>query len=157
MDGLTPESLLFGPVFVGLGCRRGCGWEEIAGLVVAAFDEAGLPGTARTLAALAAPAMKAGEAGLAEAARTLGLPLRFVGEDAMLDAQDRAQTRSATVLAAVGLASVAEAAALAAAGPGSRLLLPRRSTPRATVALALPAIALPKADSSVADLPETRS
>lgn len=142
MDRLTPDSLLFGPVFVGLGCRRGCGWEEIAGLVAAAFDEAALPEAARQLAALAAPAMKADEAGLAEAARALGLPLRFIGEDAMLAAQDRVHTRSSTVLAAVGLASVAEAAALAAAGPGSRLLLPRRSTPRATVALALPAVAL---------------
>ncbi|SMF91965.1 cobalt-precorrin 5A hydrolase [Azospirillum oryzae] len=143
MDRLTHhDALLFGPVFVGLGCRRGCGWEEIAALVVTAFDEAALPDAARQLAALAAPAMKADEAGLAEAARALGLPLRFIEEDAMLAAQDRVHTRSATVLAAVGLASVAEAAALAAAGPGSRLLLPRRSTPRATVALALPAVAL---------------
>ncbi|AWU97397.1 cobalamin biosynthesis protein [Azospirillum ramasamyi] len=142
MDRMTPDSLLFGPVFVGLGCRRGCGWEEIAALVAVAFDEAALPDAARRLAALAAPAMKADEAGLAEAARALGLPLRFIAEDAMLAAQDRVHTRSSTVLAAVGLASVAEAAALAAAGPGSRLLLPRRSTPRATVALALPAIAL---------------
>ncbi|WP_284198680.1 cobalamin biosynthesis protein, partial [Azospirillum oryzae] len=89
MDRLTPDALLFGPVFVGLGCRRGCGWEEIAGLVAAAFDEAALPDAARQLAALAAPAMKADEAGLAEAARALGLPLRFIGEDAMLAAQDR--------------------------------------------------------------------
>lgn len=143
MDGMSSDRILFGPVFVGLGCRRGCGWEEIAALVAGAFDEAALPDAARRLAALAAPAMKSDEPGLAEAARALGLPLRFIEEDAMLAAQDRVHTRSATVLAAVGLASVAEAAALAAAGPGSRLLLPRRSTPRATVALALPAVALP--------------
>ncbi|WP_407653278.1 hypothetical protein [Azospirillum isscasi] len=37
----------------------------------------------------------------------------------------------------MGVASVAEAGALAAAGPGSTLLLPRRSTPRATCALAI--------------------
>ncbi|ALG74291.1 cobalamin biosynthesis protein [Azospirillum thiophilum] len=152
MDGMSSDRILFGPVFVGLGCRRGCGWEEIAALVAGAFDEAALPDAARRLAALAAPAMKSDEPGLAEAARALGLPQRFIEEDAMLAAQDRVHTRSATVLAAVGLASVAEAAALAAAGPGSRLLLPRRSTPRATVALALPAVALP----GVA-VPETRS
>ncbi|WP_245636976.1 cobalamin biosynthesis protein [Azospirillum thiophilum] len=149
---MSSDRILFGPVFVGLGCRRGCGWEEIAALVAGAFDEAALPDAARRLAALAAPAMKSDEPGLAEAARALGLPQRFIEEDAMLAAQDRVHTRSATVLAAVGLASVAEAAALAAAGPGSRLLLPRRSTPRATVALALPAVALP----GVA-VPETRS
>ncbi len=152
MDGMSSDRILFGPVFVGLGCRRGCGWEEIAALVADAFDEAALPDAARRLAALAAPALKSDEPGLAEAARALGLPLRFIEEDAMLAAQDRVHTRSATVLAAVGLASVAEAAALAAAGPGSRLLLPRRSTPRATVALALPAVALPGVT-----LPETRS
>ena len=49
MDRLTSESLLFGPVFVGLGCRRGCGWEEIAALVAAAFDEAALPDAVRQL------------------------------------------------------------------------------------------------------------
>jgi cobalt-precorrin 5A hydrolase len=38
-----------------------------------------------------------------------------------------------------GLASVAEAAALAAAGPDSRLLLPRISGARATCALAISA------------------
>ncbi|MBP2232059.1 cobalt-precorrin 5A hydrolase [Azospirillum agricola] len=143
-------------IVVGLGCRRGCGWEEIAGLAAAAFDEAGLDGGARASARLAAPALKRDEPGIAEAARALGLPLDFVGEEAMLDAQPRVHTRSATVLAAVGLASVAEAAALAAAGPDARLILPRRSSPRATVAIAaLPAViaALPAADA----VPETRS
>ncbi|CAO3427666.1 cobalamin biosynthesis protein [Azospirillum doebereinerae] len=124
-------------IAAGLGCRRGCGWEEIAALVAAAFDEAALGAAARQGVLLAAPAMKREEAGMAEAARALGLTLAFIDEEGLVAAQGRVQTRSATVLAAVGLASVAEAAALAAAGPGSRLLLPRRSTPRATVALAV--------------------
>ncbi|MCG5240759.1 cobalamin biosynthesis protein [Azospirillum doebereinerae] len=124
-------------IAAGLGCRRGCGWEEIATLVAAAFDEASLGAAARRGVLLAAPTMKREEAGMAEAARALGLTLAFLDEEALVAAQGRVQTRSATVLAAVGLASVAEAAALAAAGPGSRLLLPRRSTPRATVALAV--------------------
>jgi len=124
-------------IAAGLGCRRGCGWEEIAALVAAAFDEAVLGPAARAGVLLAAPALKREEAGMAEAARALGLTLTFIDEEALVAAQGRVQTRSATVLAAVGLASVAEAAALAAAGPGSRLLLPRRSTPRATVALAV--------------------
>jgi len=124
-------------IAAGLGCRRGCGWEEIAGLIAAAFDEAALDGDARARVLLAAPAMKREEAGMAEAARALGLTLTFIDEDSLVAAQTRVRTRSATVLAAVGLASVAEAAALAAAGPGSRLILPRRSTPRATVAIAV--------------------
>lgn len=137
-------------IAAGLGCRRGCGWEEIAALVAAAFDEAALTPAARAAVRLATPALKRDEAGLVEAARALGLPLVFVEEEAMVAAQPRARTRSPTVLAAVGLASVAEAAALAAAGPESRLLLPRRSTPRATIALAI-ALAAAPADS------ETRS
>ncbi len=124
-------------IVAGLGCRRGCGWEEIAGLIATAFDEAALEPRARAAVLLAAPAMKREEPGIAKAARALGLTLAFVDEDAMVAAQPRATTRSATVLAAVGLASVAEAAALAAAGPGSRLLVPRRATPRATVAIAV--------------------
>lgn len=124
-------------IAAGLGCRRGCGWEEIAGLIAAAFDEAALGGAARASVLLAAPSLKREETCMAEAARALGLTLTFVDEESMVAVQSRVRTRSATVLAAVGLGSVAEAAALAAAGPGSRLILPRRSTPRATVALAV--------------------
>ncbi|OYD84207.1 cobalamin biosynthesis protein [Azospirillum brasilense] len=124
-------------IAAGIGCRAGCPGDEIAGLVRAACEEAALDEPARRALQLAAPMRKRNEAGVAEAARLLALPLRFVDDSALAAAQDRAQTRSARVEAAVGVASVAEAAALAAAGPGSTLLLPRRSTPRATCALAI--------------------
>jgi cobalt-precorrin 5A hydrolase len=48
-----------------------------------------------------------------------------------------AQTRSLRVLALTGLPSVAEAAALAAAGPRARLIVPRVSAATATCALAV--------------------
>lgn len=124
-------------IAAGIGCRTGCPGEEIAGLLLAAFDAAALDETARSTVQLAAPMRKRNEAGVAEAARLLALPLRFIDDSALAAAQDRTQTRSARVEAAVGVASVAEAAALVAAGPGSTLLLPRRSTPRATCALAI--------------------
>jgi cobalt-precorrin 5A hydrolase len=124
-------------IVAGLGCRRGCPGEEIAALLHRSFDEAGLSESARAAVLLAAPDSKAGEPGIVEAARLLALPLHFVGEPALEAVQDRVRTRSARVEAAVGLASVAEAAALAAAGPASCLLLPRRATPRATCALAV--------------------
>ncbi|CAO3377799.1 cobalamin biosynthesis protein [Azospirillum argentinense] len=124
-------------IAAGIGCRAGCPGEEIAGLVRAAFDEAALDEAARRSVQLAAPMRKRNEAGVTEAARRLALPLQFVDDSALVAVQDRVQTRSARVEAAVGVASVAEAAALAAAGPGSTLLLPRRSTPRATCALAI--------------------
>lgn len=64
----------------------------------------------------------------------LGLPL--IGTQA-LEAIDT-PTRSAASLAARGTGSVAEAAALAAAGPGARLLVARRISPdrMATCAIA---------------------
>lgn len=124
-------------IAAGIGCRAGCSGDEIAGLVRAVFDEAALDEGTRRAVRLAATMRKRNEAGVAEAARLLALPLRFVDDSALAAVQERVQTRSARVEAAVGVASVAEAAALAAAGPGSTLLLPRRSTPRATCALAI--------------------
>ncbi|MBB3265615.1 cobalt-precorrin 5A hydrolase [Azospirillum sp. OGB3] len=124
-------------IAAGIGCRADCPGDEIAGLVRAAFDEAALDEAVRRSVQLAAPMRKRNEAGMAEAAQLLALPLRFVDDSALAAVQDRVRTRSARVEAAVGVASVAEAAALAAAGPGSTLLLPRRSTPRATCALAI--------------------
>ncbi len=67
----------------------------------------------------------------------LGLPLTFLDHDALAAASVRAVTRSARAMAETGLASVAEAAALAGAGPGSRLLLPRVASAAATCALAV--------------------
>ena len=60
---------------------------------------------------------------LAPLGRALGLPVRAISH-AVLTSQ-RTQTRSARVAAERGTGSVAEAAALAAAGPGARLLAPR--------------------------------
>ncbi len=124
-------------IAAGIGCRAGCPGAEIAGLIRAAFDEAALDEAARRSVQLAAPMRKRNESGMAEAARLLALPLQFVDDSALAAVQDRVRTRSARVEAAVGVASVAEAAALAAAGPGSTLVLPRRSTQRATCALAI--------------------
>ncbi len=121
-----------GVIAAGVGCRSGCPGAEIAGLVRAVAAEAGVNADL-----LAAPLRKRHEAGLRDAADLLALPLAFVDDADLAAVQDRTQTRSARVEAAVGVASVAEAAALAAAGPEARLLLPRRSTPRATCALAV--------------------
>ena len=71
-----------------------------------------------------------------EAATLLGLPLLLVDDAALHDAQPRCPTRSTAALHATGLASVAEAAALAASG--GPLLLPRITAGGATCALAGP-------------------
>jgi cobalt-precorrin 5A hydrolase len=60
-------------------------------------------------------------------------------EAALKAAEPRALTRSERVVALTGLGSVAEAAALAGAGPVSRLVQPRIASANATCAIAVSA------------------
>jgi cobalamin biosynthesis protein CbiG len=117
-------------LIAGIGCRRGATAED----VLAAIDAAmAATGRARTeLTRLATIPQKAEEAGLVAAAHELGIGLTIV-EDA---ADFPGPTESRCSRATTGLGSVAESAALAAAGPGARLLAPRSTTSRATCALA---------------------
>ncbi|MBS0565543.1 MAG: cobalamin biosynthesis protein [Proteobacteria bacterium] len=73
--------------------------------------------------ALATAEEKAGAEVMQALARELGLPLHAIPRAAL--ERQATLTRSARVAAKFGTGSVAEAAALAAAGPGSRLLGPR--------------------------------
>jgi len=93
----------------------------------------------RAVRVLAAPEFKRDEAGLHEAARLLGVPLILVGAAELADAQPRCVTHSAIAERATGAGSVAEGSALAAAGVGSMLILPRIAGARATCALAVAA------------------
>lgn len=119
-------------VIAGIGCRRDCPAEEIAALVRRA---AAL--SACEPAALAAPDFKADETGLQGAAFLLGLPLLLVSAADLTAAQPRCITHSARAEEATGTASIAEGSALAAAGPQSRLRLPRIASPGATCAIAV--------------------
>ena len=128
-------------IVAGIGCRRTCP----AAAIVALVEQAG------PVDILAAPAWKQDEPGLLEAARLLGLPLRFVGEQALSAVQGECLTRSAVVSRAVGMASVAEAAALAG---GGTLLRPRFGDGWATCAVARhPACLLPLHPTSDAQCP----
>jgi cobalt-precorrin 5A hydrolase len=118
----------------GIGCRRGTSPEEIEAVLALALDR--LDAKARRLDALATLTGKAAEPGMAEAARRLALPLVACPAEEMRRVEDRIATRSARVEQATGVASVAEAAALVAAGPSSRLTVPRIATARATCAIA---------------------
>jgi cobalt-precorrin 5A hydrolase len=124
-----------GIVAAGLGCRKGCSAEEIVTLVTTAMEKAGL--AMDELSGLFTPAFKHGETGVAAAARSLGVPLVLIPEPVMKAAEPRAITRSERVIALTGLASVAETAALAGAGPMSRLVQPRIGSRNATCAIAV--------------------
>jgi cobalamin biosynthesis protein CbiG len=62
--------------------------------------------------------------------------LLLVERDALIAAQAACVTRSECAERTLGVAAVAEGCALAAAGQGARLVLPRIASARATCALA---------------------
>jgi len=123
---------------VGVGASRGVSAEEVLETVDAALTRAGLP--AGAVAALATVELKADEAGIVEAARRRGWPLRC--HPAAQLSGVPVPNPSEIVRAAAGTASVAEAAARYA-GPGrvlGRLLVHKtksaREYPMATAAVA---------------------
>ncbi len=118
---------------IGVGCRKGCPAEVIRALVAEVRDAAGA-GKGATLFTLAD---KHDEPGLRAAAGALGLDLRALSRDALRAASPGVVTRSAAAEARFGVPSVAEAAALAGAGPGAVLLVPRVARGGATAAVAV--------------------
>ncbi len=122
-------------IVAGLGFRHATPAAEIVALVERAFREAALP-LAR-LRHLATAADRAGEPAIRAAAAQFGRALVPVPPEALEAADEGVVTRSARIVAARGVGSVAEAAALAAAGPGATLRTPRIASAGATCALAL--------------------
>src|SRR5579872_4552649 len=120
-----------GRVIAGIGCRRNCSTEDILSVVGRASAQTGM-----AVNILAVPAFKSDETGLHEAARRLGVPLILIDAAALLAVQEHCVTRSPRTEQAIGVASVAEGCALAAAGAGGRLLLARIASRTATCALA---------------------
>jgi len=121
-------------IIAGVGCRRGAPAADIETAIRAALARAQI--AANALDALATIASKTTEAGIQTAAQNLGVSLVLVAEADLLATEDRIETRSDRVRALTGLSSVAEAAALAAAGPAARLIAPRLVVGSATCALA---------------------
>jgi len=119
-------------VAIGLGCRKGVSGEVIASLVREALARIEQNGAA----ALFTVDGKRHEAGMAQAAQALAMPLHFLTQEALAAVADRAQTCSPRVEALFGVPSVAETAALAGAGPGAVLILPRIARDDATCAIA---------------------
>jgi cobalt-precorrin 5A hydrolase len=123
-------------IAVGLGCRRGVSGAVIASLVREALASVEQQGAA----ALFTAEGKRAEAGLAQAAQALAMPLHFLPQEALEAVAHLAQTRSPRVEALFGVPSVAETAALAGAGPGAVLILPRITRDNATCAIARAAL-----------------
>jgi cobalt-precorrin 5A hydrolase len=121
-------------IVAGVGCRKGAPASDVEAALSAALARAGIASGA--LDGIATLAAKNEEAGIAAAAARLGVAVILVSDEELHAAGGRTQTRSKRVLALTGVPSVAEAAALAAAGPSARLIGPRLVVGAATCALA---------------------
>ena len=130
------NGLVFHPpvLALGIGCERGCSTEEIADLAHSTLAEAGLAETA--VAAVVSVELKLAEPGIHALAAAFGVPARFFPASRLLAETERLSERSTAVLRATGCWGVAEGAALAAAGPGGVLVVPKRKSRRATCAVA---------------------
>ncbi len=120
---LRPPTLV-----AGIGTSTGAPPEEVATLLGASLAEAGLD--AACVAEVATIDRRADE----PAIRALGRPLRLFPAETLSDVS--VPTPSSTVRSAVGTPSVAEAAALLAAGPGAELIVTKRTSSHAALAVA---------------------
>jgi cobalt-precorrin 5A hydrolase len=120
-------------IVAGIGCRKGISAADVEAAIEAAFLPA-LVGS-RRLDLIAAPALKA-EPAIRDAAAARGLRLMWIPQSDLEAAGPRTLTYSARSMQAMNVPSVAEAAALAAAGPQGRLLAPRVAVGPVTCALA---------------------
>ena len=134
--GPATDALVFHPpvLALGIGCERGCPAGEIADLAHSALAEAGL--AAAAVAAVVSVELKLAEAGIHALAASLRVPARFLSAARLLAETERLTERSAAAFRATGCWGVAEGAALATAGPGGVLVLPKRKSRRATCAVA---------------------
>ena len=132
MRGLTYHPAVLA---VGLGCERGTDPAEAEALVRGVLAEAGL--AEASVALVASVALKSDEPAVHSVADMLGVPARFFEASRLESLTPRLANPSEVVFREVGCHGVAEAAALAAAGPDARLLVPKRKSARATCAVAM--------------------
>jgi cobalt-precorrin 5A hydrolase len=121
-------------IAAGIGCKRGAAASDIEAAIHAALASARIEADA--LDVIATVEAKSAEAGIRTAAAKLGVTLMVVPELELFAANGRVETHSERVAVLSGVGSVAEAAALAAAGPASTLIVPRLIVGAATCALA---------------------
>ncbi len=119
-------------IAIGVGCRKGCPAQAIETLIRQAI---GLAPTSETLG-LFTLEDKRGELGMVQAANHLGFGIVYLSREALLERADAVLTPSQHAEKLFGVPSVAEAAALAGAGPGSILIVPRIAAGGVTCAIA---------------------
>lgn len=121
-------------IVAGIGCRAGATAQEIDAAIAAALSSGGL--TKDALDLIATSSAKKAEQGILDAASARALRLMLVEQTDLEAVGGRAVTKSGRVQELMGVPSVAECAALAAAGVASQLVVPRVAVGPATCALA---------------------
>jgi cobalt-precorrin 5A hydrolase len=138
---MVGDETMSATVAIGVGCRRGCAAHVIESLIRQALER--VPSGPTDVAPLSGASIglftiadKRDEVGLAEAAHHLGLALVLLPRVVLRDQTSLVQTCSPHSRRRFDVPSVAEAAALAGAGPGAVLLVPRIAQDGATCAIA---------------------
>jgi cobalt-precorrin 5A hydrolase len=121
-------------LIAGIGLRPGTSEADILACLDGALRAAGM--SAEGALRFATLATRLSEPGLISAARARNAELVAIPDEALKGFEASCATRSSRIASLYGVGSVAEAAALAAAGPGGELIQPRIATARVTCALA---------------------
>jgi cobalt-precorrin 5A hydrolase/precorrin-3B C17-methyltransferase len=142
----SDTELVFVPrsLALGVGCERGTDPDELIRLVTETLAARQLSRAA--VAGVFSLDLKADEAAVAALGRALAVPIRFFSTEELGAQAPRLVNPSEIVRREVGIAGVAEAAALAAAGPQASLVIAKTRSARATLAVARapePLVALP--------------
>lgn len=132
----SADTLLLHPptLALGVGCERGTDPDELIALAERTLADAGL--APASVAGVVSLDLKADEPAVHALAGRLGVPARFFPA-ARLEAETPCLANpSEIVFREVGCHGVAEGAALAAVGPHGALIVPKRTSARATCAVA---------------------
>lgn len=131
-----PLELMFHPKrhVIGIGCERDTSSQEVIDLVDRVLVEHAIPKTC--IAGIASIDLKADETAIHEAAKYLGVPIRFYSAAVLEKETPRLVHPSDVVFAEVGCHGVSEGAALASVGSDGELIVPKVKSKRATVAIA---------------------
>ena len=123
-----------GRLVAGLGLRAGTSAADIRACLDQTLATAGLAGEA--VPRFATLTARSAEPGLLALAKERNAELVAIPDEALKGFEAACATRSTRIASLYGVGSVAEAAALACAGPGGVLVQSRITTARVTCALA---------------------
>ncbi|MEX0582693.1 MAG: precorrin-3B C(17)-methyltransferase, partial [Sneathiella sp.] len=130
------EKLVYHPktLSIGVGCERGTEPSELVDLVKNAFLSSEL--SRLSVGCISSIDLKSDEAAVHAVAKHFGLTARFLDAATLNRETPRLSSPSEIVFREVGCYGVSEGAALSAAGPESKLVIPKQKSKKATVAIA---------------------